>query len=241
MYGEIIGLQKVADYYISNKKLDFKPHQYQNSGILTDEGCVQEYPKRFIRTYGSHTRQYSLSSEELLSYLNVMKIKSICFPEIFGQPFLNVDWNSQTKTADSGRKISIGLDNLKDYGSGWGGYMEYTTYDFGVGAEYDTFAQESDSTAVVDGTKENIITVNGKKGFVLATRFVYLDGTKGDFEKVVVFPFRDYYVAFIYPLKNSSSEPDELKSSLYDKNTYPWQYEEGLRDFDTFISSVSFE
>lgn len=148
-------------------------------GALETMECATSFERRELKEpyqrYYRDQPRYTLSTEELNGYLAVMGIKSLCIPLRLGAPFVNVDWDSQRMDA-TGRLLSIGFENLY-HGSGWSSaYIEYVTYDFVVGSEYNIFATPDDREAVRQGTMPNMIEIGGAKGF---TRFqsVVFDGT----------------------------------------------------------------
>lgn len=136
--------------------------------LSKEEVCVEDFQKQKVAS--EPYPKYTLSKSELDNFKNIMGISSFCISQKLGQLFLNVDWDSESPDvsfkADSGRMISLGFKNLFE-GSGWGnGYIVYSTYNFVIGTEYDVYATQSDYQEIRDGKKNNVLEVNGTKGFV---------------------------------------------------------------------------
>lgn len=137
-----------------------------------------------------------LTPTQLSDYLSIMGIDSLCIPHSFGAPTLNVDWHDPE--ASIGRMISIGFDGLySGPSSAWGrGFIVYSTYDFEVGSEYETYATQDDLQATRTDSMPRMISVDGVDGFI---RFVpALYGEIADI--AYIFPFETHYLAAVLTL-----------------------------------------
>jgi hypothetical protein len=161
--------------------------------------CTAAFEKRELKAPYQHQEgnqpRYTLSAEELSSYLQVMGVSALCIPQEFGAPFLNVDWDSAVVPSARGRMISLGFENLYP-GAGWSEiYLLYSTYDFSFGSEYDRFASLKDLQAVQDGSMANLFEVDGVKGFLRYKAGISYGSVP--LYKTYVFPFENYYVALV--------------------------------------------
>jgi hypothetical protein len=168
----------------------------------TMEPCAGFFEKRPVQI---NTRKgedgkplYTLTTNELKNYLDMMGIESICLPQNTGVPYLIADWDS-AKLPATGRMVSIGFDK-KYPGMGWGGlFLLYSTYDFKFGTEFERYAKLADRDALRAGILANMVEINGVKGF---TRVKPLSMCMGDcaIEKAYIFMFEDHYVALVATL-----------------------------------------
>ncbi len=188
--------------------------------------------------------QSYLTDTQLRHYMEQVRLSNFTSNPAFGTTFLAVDWNSvetanpldiPTSLADSGRKIALGFDNTIAWGSRWGGVgIHYSTYDFGIGAEHDMYAEASDLVAIKNNTVETI-TVNGVEGIVRYSQHSMFNVI----QKVVVFPFADYYIATVYHFTEPVENPDAVLADLQ-KGIYPEKEAENLRNFDELTASLQF-
>ncbi len=182
----------------------------------------------------------SLSMEELNSHLAFMGIESLCIPPQLGVPFITVDWDSQQVEGTKGRMLVIGFENL---GVPWSeGFIIYSTFDFNIGAMYETFATLQDRDAVRQGTMPDMITVDGVQGF---TRFKpgFPMGGQSVY-KTHVFPFDTYYVAVVYDLGSYGLEDAaEVEAAIqrFKAGEYPADHLYYMQTMDILALSIEFQ
>jgi len=183
--------------------------------------------------------RYTLSTDELNSYLDLMGIQSLCIPAELGAPFLSVDWNSVQNPATTGRMISISFENLYP-GAGWSdGFLLYSTYEFSTGSEYDKFASLKDRDAVRNHTAASMIEINGVEGFI---RFwPGLSYGNIPIYKTYVLPFENHYIAVIYKL--GVFDPAEVDSAIqeFQAGRYPTDRLAPLEMMDFLATSLRFK
>jgi hypothetical protein len=203
--------------------------------------CLDDYTRRELKGSIDGDRRYSLSSEELTIYLDLMGIDSLCIPVGFGVPFLNVDWNELDDPLIAiGRMVSIGFEELLEGGGGWGrGYLVYSTYDFEVGTMYHDFATFEDLDALRSGSMPDMIHVDGVDGFVR-----FFPGFRWQTQeamKTVVFPFDSHYVAVVLAL--GEYDPVEIDDILNEMATgrHPDLTQEFVLLMDLLASSIQFK
>jgi hypothetical protein len=208
--------------------------------------CATTFERRELREpYQKHSDQarYTLSTEELNGYLAAMGIAELCIPHELGAPFLNVDWDSDPGPADAGRMISLGFEGSYP-GSGWSEvFILYATYDFAVGAMYDTYARPEDRDAVRNGTMPGAIEVDGAQGFV---RFkpANFGFDRRAMYKTYVFPFETDYVAIVYDLGDFGADTDwdaliqDLSEGAY---PYPPEQQRTIAWVDAMATSLRFQ
>ena len=141
-----------------------------------------------------------------------MGVKSLCIPVDLGQVLLNADWDAAAGTAQKGRYISLGFENLNQNG-GWGtGFLVYSTYDVLVGTEYDKFASLEDYQALQAGkmgserTSPGIFDAVGSRGFLRVHMGMAYGATP--LYQVYVVPSEKSYVALVV---NLGSYQDDLQ------------------------------
>jgi hypothetical protein len=211
--------------------------------VVGSPRCLETIERRQLNeppAQRSGGERYTLSSEEFDEYLNLIGIESICIPEQFEAPFLNVDWNGFEDPGTAiGRMASIGFDGVYPGWYGWGfSYIVYSTYDFEVGSEYDVFASEEDRDLVRDQSMPNLIKVGGVDGF---TRFHegLLYGAMPIY-KVHVFPFESHYVAFVADIGHYDlDEADEVMRQM-ESGSHPDLLHNNVRLMDYLVSSLQF-
>jgi hypothetical protein len=181
--------------------------------------------------------RYTLSDDELLLYLELMGIESLCVPTKFGAPFINVDWGEHDSPA-TGRMVSIGFEELYG-GGGWSsGYLLYSTYDFSIGSEYEVFASPEDYEHVQDGSIPALLNVDGIPGF---ERFH--PGIPMGMQMVMktyIFPFEDHYVAAVINL--GAYDPANVEDALLEMEAgrHPDLTQEEILLMDSLVSSIRF-
>lgn len=166
---------------------------------LTPSGCRGELASRSLGQPSADPGASigdTLTPTQLADYLNIMGIESICIPRSYGAPTLNVDW--RYPEASIGRMISMGFDGL--YSGPWSAWgrasIVYSTYDFEVGSEYETYATQDDLQATRSRSMPRMITVDGIHGFI---RFIpALYGEVIDI--AYIFPFETHYLAAVFTL-----------------------------------------
>jgi hypothetical protein len=211
--------------------------------------CATTFERRELRTpyqkYGDQAR-YTLSAEELNTYLAAMGVAELCIPPAFGAPFINVDWDSDQGAADIGRMISLGFEEFYT-GSGWSeAFILYATYDFAIGAMVDTFAGPEDHDAIQNGTipagtGPGTIVVNGVQGFV---RFKPADFgyDRRDLYKTFVFPFETGYVAIVYHLGDFDADTDwDALIQDLTEGAYPPEQRSTVALVDALAMSLKFQ
>lgn len=184
--------------------------------------------------------RYTLSPEELVGYLELMGIASLCIPKEFGAPFLNVDWNDlgEPKVA-IGRMVSIGFENLYPGSSGWGsGYIVYSTYDFEVGSEYDVFATEDDLYRVRVQSIPNQINVGGTEGFTRIHKGMNFGAQPVNL--TYIFPFISHYVAVVLNLGNYEMEEADEAIRQIELGAHEDLMQDNVRLMDLLVSSIQF-
>lgn len=203
--------------------------------------CQEGFEDRELREpyqrYKDNGPRYTLSDEELLAYLDLMGIESICLPPQFGAPFINVDWNSLEIPA-TGRMVSIGFEQLYA-GGGWSsGYIVYATYDFSVGSEYEVFAAQTDFENVQTRSIPNLINVDGVEGFVRFHPGIPMG--MQSILKTYIFPFENYYVAAVMTL--GGYDPADVEDLLLEMEAgrHLDLMNENVALMDLLISSIRF-
>lgn len=126
-------------------------------------------------------------------FISKMKIKYLCFNWNTWNPFLWVNWDKNV--SDSWEKFVIWLENFNS-GGWWDAYLEYSTYDFSIWSHYQIHASKDDYLNLKN--KKNKITVNGINWYIEYENeyFLWL-------QKKYIFPFNQYYIAFIYHYSHS--------------------------------------
>jgi len=71
--------------------------------------------------------RYTLSTDELNNYLELMGILSHFIPVELGAPFLSVDWDSAQNSATTGRMVSLSFENLYPGAGCSDGFLLYST------------------------------------------------------------------------------------------------------------------
>lgn len=204
--------------------------------------CLNQFHRRELRKpyqQTGHDERYTLSSEELTGYLDIMGIEFMCIPVQLGAPFINADWSVLDGSATVGRMISIGFEDLYE-GAGWSrGFLLYATYDFSAGTEYDVFSTQDDIGAVRNDSFNNMITVDKVPGFIryhasLPMGMQYVS-------KTYVFPFETYYVAVVIRL--GAYDPTEIGEVLreMENGTHPESNGESVLHMDALVSSIRFK
>ena len=199
----------------------------------------RELEEPYQRDKNTNQPRYTLSTEELNSYLALMGVESLCVPLQVGAPFTNVDWDSQQLGGTTGRMLSIGFEELY-YGEGWSeGHIVYATYDFAAPTMYDIFATLEDRDAVAQGTMLDMLEVDGVKGFMrfklgtsMGTQPVY---------KTYVFPFETYYIAVVYDL--GAYDPGDVEAVIQKLKAgeYPADRLQDIQALDSLALSMQFQ
>lgn len=180
--------------------------------------CLESWDAHALNSEDENSKK-TLSMEEWTEYLKQMGIESLCIPEPLGAPVVNVDWTSDDKEgleSETARKINITFENRLRYG-GWGDmYIDFATYDFGVG-EYPTFSVQEDYEKIQNDTAKQRVEVAGKDG---VSKVFYIDAFGlNKVQKVSAIPQEDRYVAFVYTLKGSYDAPtEEFFNELHEGN-----------------------
>ena len=207
-----------------------------NVNLLLSNYSADEIQAPTIAPTKLAPEQYYLNTQQQNDLLTASHISGLSPHTGLGRMFLAVDWS--IPAADNGRKIVFGFEGTKNWGSRWGGLtLEYSTYDFAIGSEYRTYATAQDYQKVVSQDLNNV-TVNGIKGTV--TYRLNTDYDANQIEKVVVFPFKNYYIAGVYKFKetnlpNSEQIIEDLRKSIYPKSEKAY-----IQMFDSLINSVAF-
>jgi hypothetical protein len=207
--------------------------------------CSSSFERRELREpyqRDKHTNEprYTLSTQELDAYLDVMGIESICVPHELGAPFVRTDWNSVQMSAQTGRMLIIGFE-VPYPGQGWSyGTIVYSTYDFAVGAMYDVFASPQDRDAVRNNTMPDMIEVDGVQGFVRIQPSAFSFGTRAVY-KTFVFPFENHYVAVVYELGDFDFDADwEAIIQRLQAGDYPSERGMLVPAIDLLATSIQF-
>lgn len=196
---------------------------------------------------GSKIHQYnqqrdgSLSADQLSQYLSMMRIESLCIPDQLGAPLLNTDWDSSQISGATGRMISLGFKGLQQH-TGWGdGFILYATYNFSIGSEYETFAEQKDWQSVRQGLLSNILEIDGKDGFIRLNRSEHCMG-KCSAYRSIVFPFEHYYIAVVYDLGayDFDSDWDSILDNLK-ADQYPPEIATKINEIDFLASTLQFQ
>ena len=179
----------------------------------------------------------TVTPTQLAHYLNIMGIQSLCIPRTFGAPTLNVDWHYPE--ASIGRMISIGFDGLySGPWSAWGrAFIVYSTYDFEVGSEYETYATQDDLQATRSRSMPRMITVDGSDGFI---RFIpALYGEVIDIAYII--PFETHYLAAVFTV--GQYDPALVNDNILQMETgqHPDLANPDLPLFIELVSSIQFE
>jgi hypothetical protein len=202
--------------------------------------CLETLERRLVNEQRPGGERYTLSFEEFDAYLNLMGIDSLCIPEQFEEPFLNVDWNDFGDPQIAiGRMVSIGFDGLYPGSLGWGsGYIVFSTYDFEVGSEYVVFSNEEDRDRVTDQSMPNPITVGGADGF---TRFQKgLNYGNQPIYKVHIFPFESHYIAFVVNIGHYDLDDVDDVIRQMEIGAHPDLLHNNVRLMDYLASSLQF-
>jgi hypothetical protein len=184
--------------------------------------------------------RYTLSSQEFDEYLSLMGIESICIPEQFEAPFLNVDWNGFEDPGTAiGRMTSIGFDGVYPGWYGWGfSYIVFSTYDFEIGSEYDIFASEEDRDRVRDQSMPNPIKAGSVDGFTRIHEGLLYGALP--IYKVHIFPFETHYIAFVAEIGlYDLDEADEVMHQM-ESGSHPDLLHNNVRLMDYLVSSLQF-
>ena len=214
---------------------------YDNQISPESHLCQETFEAREMREpyqrYEGDEPRYTLSEDELLTYLEMMGIKSICLPTQFGAPFINVDWGADDLPA-TGRMVSIGFEELYG-GGGWShGYLVFATYDFSVGSEYEVFASPEDFDYIQSESIQYLINADGVKGFLRFHPGIPMG--MQSIMKTYIFPFEDFYVAAVINL--GAYDPTEVDSILLEMEagSYPDLMNENVALMDFLVSSIRF-
>lgn len=218
--------------------------------------CVQDSNKKIT----SLQREYLLTDEEVKCYLKILKLVSI--PKIAQQKklYLFLDWGDiNEKFQHSGRKIILGFKEPNQNPI----QIEYSEYNFSYPSEYSTYASREDYQAITTGTSlpqstplvyggmntgpKVISSISGVRAFTTFIRggivgLVDDNEPYGTIEKIIVFPFKNYYIAFTTKLTDteySKNDFEALLESLYSKR-YPPEDQTRFNFFDTFIDQLQF-
>ena len=202
--------------------------------------CLETLERRLVNEQRPGGERYTLSSEEFDAYLNLMGIESLCIPEQFEEPFLNVDWNDFGDPQIAiGRMVSIGFDGIYPGLTAWSsGYIIHSTYDFEVGSEFVVFASEEDRDRVRDQSMPNPITVGGADGFIRFQKGLNY-GTQL-IHKVHIFPFESHYIAFVVIIGHF--DPDNVDDAIrqMEIGAHPDLLHNNVRLMDYLVSSLQF-
>ena len=202
--------------------------------------CLETLERRLVNEQRPGGERYTLSSEEFTEYLDLMGIESLCIPEQFEAPFINVDWNDFGDPQIAiGRMVSIGFDGLYPGLTAWSsGYIIYSTYDFEVGSEYVVFSNEEDRDRVTDQSMPNPITVGGADGF---TRFQKgLNYGNQPIYKVHIFPFESHYIAFVVNIGHYDLDDVDDVIRQMEIGAHPDLLHNNVRLMDYLVSSLQF-
>lgn len=204
---------------------------------LCQEGFEDRELQEPYQRYEDKPR-YTLSDEEFSMYLDLMGIESMCLPQQFGAPFVNVDWNSLEDPTATGRMVSIGFEDLYR-GGGWSsGYLVYATYDFSIGSEYDVFATHADFEHVVAHSIPNPLNIDDVEGFV--RYYPSLPMGMRIISQTYVFPFENYYVAAVLTL--GAYDPADIEEILreMEEGRHPDLLHENVNLMEILVSSITF-
>ncbi|MGB2964771.1 MAG: hypothetical protein WBB69_12380 [Anaerolineales bacterium] len=227
--------------------LSLYPSETETSTPATDNSsepflCQEGFEDRELREpyqrYDGKPR-YTLSEEELIVYLDLMGIESICFPVQFGAPFVNVDWNSIEDPPATGRMVSIGFEELYS-GGGWSrGYLVYATYDFSIGTEYDVFATRADLEQITAQANPNLINIGGVEGFI--RYFPSFPMGMQVISQTYIIPFEDYYIAAVLTL--GAYDPAVINEVLreMEEGKHPDLIDENIKLMEILVSSIRFK
>lgn len=217
------------------------PDPTSTQGQTSKLECQEDFEKRELREpyqrQGGGQPRYTLSAAELEEILILMGIESLCIPPEFGAPFLNVDWNEADLPA-TGRMVSLGFEELYG-GGGWSSaYLVYASYDFEIGSEYDTFADEDDFQALQSGTLVGNLQAGSANGFVRYHAGISMGSQV--IMKTYLFPFENYYVAGVVNL--GVYDPDLLQGILaeMEAGTHPDLEQVAVRQMDELVQSLVF-
>jgi len=177
-----------------------------------------------------------MPEEELEEYLSILGISSYSAPEEWGPMYVGLDWDNQDENvyfnsagntvlykADSGRRITLGFENFF-LDNGWDNpSIVYQTYDFSIGAGFNTYATESDYQSVEQGSVE----------YKWHSRFEAI-------EMITLFAFEDYSVAVVYQLEGDYTENyEQVIEDLY-AGVYLEADKAKLKLMDEFVASLEF-
>ncbi len=211
-------------------------------GALAKANCQQNFEHRELlepyQHFGNQPR-FTLSNQELSTYIEQMGIDSLCLPEAFGAPFINADWNHLEASAHTGRMLSIGFEGQYE-GSGWSRVgLVYSTYDFEAGTEYEIFASPADYAAILnDGTHDDL-QVDGRGGFIRFHKGIAM----GDqpIRKTYLFPGQEGYIAVYFRLGYfNPAIVNDVIESLKDESA-PIDIEPMLILVDEFVKAIEFK
>lgn len=226
---------KKSDSVNENKKMEkiLVENKNDHSQCLT---TFETARKINLGTYEAST----LTKEKWNNALKTLGIAEVCIPQSFGTPTEVIDWD-YTKEG-RGRMTTFGFSGLLNQKSGgWGrSYLVYSTYDFQGETEYDTFGKKEDYQTVAQKTLSDVI-VQGAKGFERVEAPKRMDYVSP--RKVVLFPFKNYYLAFVYELpimqEGDEKQVKPLLENLAKKN-YPLKWKDDLEQFDALVQSIKF-
>ncbi len=169
--------------------------------ITVNDQCNELLEKFQIRNNNYKNKEYNYQD-----FIKKMKVKKLCFNENTWKPFVWVNWHNLA--SDYWEKFVMWLWKFNS-GPWWDAYLEYSTYDFEIWSEYATHATKNDYLELEN--KKNKITVDNVTWYIL---YEYGAGRTSRFQKKYIFPFNDYYIAFIYSLNQNDLKLFNIDNSI---------------------------
>ncbi len=195
-----------GDYYytvnwnVKDQKFSIKNSKKYKT-VLSDNQCNVLLEKFQIRNNNYKNKEYNYQD-----FIKKMKIKKLCFNENTWKPFVWVNWDNLA--SDYWEKFVIWLWGFNS-GPWWDAYLEYSTYDFEIWSEYPTHATKDDYLELENKKKK--ITVGNVTWYIL---YEYGSGRASRFQKKYIFPFNDYYIAFVYSLNQNELKLFNIYNSI---------------------------
>jgi hypothetical protein len=180
----------------------------------------------------------TLSAEAWQSYQTLLGIESICLPSGLGDMYLGTDWDNAVIHDGPGRMVRFDFADAATGGPVPASVL-YSTYDFAIGAEYDTFATVADRDALRSGQMPDALVLNGRPAYV---RFQEGGCFGSCVLKSIVFPFETDYVAVVYNLGEydlQARDWDTVQESLR-AGEYPEAHRAGIAQTDWLAQSMVF-
>ena len=186
---------------VQKNKIDIINQKNDFEDVWVNSECNVWLEKFQIRNNYYKNKEYNYQD-----FIKKMKIKKLCFNENTWKPFVWVNWHNLA--SDYWEKFVIWLWEFNS-GPWWDAYLEYSTYDFEIWSEYPTHATKDDYLELENKKKK--ITVDNVTWYIL---YEYASGRASRLQKKYIFPFNDYYIAFVYSLNQNELKLFNIDNSI---------------------------